>query len=160
VARVHAFLNESLRLNPAVWGIPRTPSRPGVVLATPAAATRVRRGQVTTVYLRGINRDPDLWPDPLRFDPSRHDSADKDARRALIPFGLGPRGCIGQHLATAELSSVVPALARRGDVVVDGDAAEHAEFSLRVRDGLRGRFVERATHEAESGATELHHRPY
>ena len=115
---------------------------------------------MTTVYLRAIFRDPDLWPDPLRFDPSRHDSDDKDARRALIPFGLGPRGCIGQHLAMAEMSAVLPALARRGDVVVDGDPVEHAEFSLRVLGGLRGRFVEPVAHDARSGATELPQRPY
>jgi cytochrome P450 len=144
-ARVHAFINESLRLNPAVWGIPRTPRRPGIVLTTSASATRVRRGQVTTVYLRGINRDPRVWPDPLRFDPSRHEADDKGARRALIPFGLGPRGCIGQHLAMAEMSAVLPALAHRGDFVVDGEPVENPEFALRVRDGLRGRFVEPAT---------------
>jgi cytochrome P450 len=144
-ARVHAFLDESLRLNPAVWGIPRTPRRAGTVLATPGSTTRVRRGQVTTVYLRGINRDPGLWPDPLRFDPSRHESDGKEARRALIPFGLGPRGCIGQHLAMAEMSAVLPALTRRGDVVVDDEPVENPEFALRVRGGLRGRFVEPVT---------------
>ena len=56
------------------------------------------------MYLRGINHDPTRWPDPLRFDPSRrHDSGVekkiKDQQRSLLPFGLGPRGCIGQHLA-------------------------------------------------------------
>jgi cytochrome P450 len=157
---VHAFLDESLRLKPAVWGIPRTPRRPGTMLSAPGASTRVRRGQVTTVYLRGINRDPRLWPDPLRFDPSRHDSNDRDARRALIPFGLGPRGCIGQHLAMAEMRAVLPALARRGDVVVDGDPIEDAEFALRVRGGLRGRFVDASTQETRSGATEEPHLPY
>jgi cytochrome P450 len=158
--RVHAFLNESLRLNPAVWGIPRTPRRPGTVLATPATATRVRRGQITTIYLRGINRDPDHWPDPLRFDPSRHGPDDKDARRALIPFGLGPRGCIGQHLATAEMSAVLPALARRGDVVVHESPVEHPEFSLRVRGGLHGRFVEPVQGHTQSGAGNEPQRPY
>jgi cytochrome P450 len=160
-ARVHAFLNESLRLNPAVWGIPRTPRRAGTVLRTSASSTRVRRGQVTTVYLRGINRDPALWPDPLRFDPSRHESDDKEARRALIPFGLGPRGCIGQHLATAEMSAVLPALARRGDVVIADDPVENPQFALRVSGGLHGRFVEPAT-ERSTGSTAPHgpHRPY
>ena len=92
------------------------------------------------MYLRGINRDPKLWVDPLRFDPSRHFDAAKEQQRSLLPFGLGPRGCIGQHLAMAEMSAVLPALARRGDVVVDGPITEDASFSMRVRGGLRGRF--------------------
>ena len=96
---------------------------------------------MTTIYLRGINRDPKVWADPLRFDPSRHSDAAKEQQRALIPFGLGPRGCIGQHLAMAEMNAVVPALARRGDVVVEGPISEDARFSMRVRGGLRGRFV-------------------
>ena len=77
----------------------------------------------------------------MRFDPSRHAQASKEQQRALIPFGLGPRGCIGQHLALAEMNAVVRALARRGDVEVDGPIAEDPSFALRVRGGLRGRFV-------------------
>ena len=88
-----------------------------------------------------MNRDPDTWADPLRFDPSRHSAADKEQHRALIPFGLGPRGCIGQHLAMAELHAVIPALARHGDVAVDGAITEDASFSLRIRGGLHGRFT-------------------
>ena len=110
------FVTESLRLNPAVWGIPRTPTRAGVALTAGEVTTRVRRGQLANIYVRGINRDPRVWDDPLRFDPSRHTSdapetGTKEARRALLPFGLGSRGCIGQHLAMAELTAVLPALA-------------------------------------------------
>jgi cytochrome P450 len=135
------FLSESLRLNPAVWGIPRTPNRAGVSVTSAGITTRVRRGQVTTVYLRAINRDPRIWDDPLTFDPSRHDDDSKDQQRALIPFGLGPRGCIGQHLAMAELSAVIPALARHGNITIDGTVTEDAGFALRAAGGLTGRFV-------------------
>jgi cytochrome P450 len=136
-----AFVTESLRLTPAVWGIPRTPVKTGVTLASGAASTRVRRGQLATVYLRAINRDPERWPEPLRFDPRRHLTETKEQRRALIPFGLGPRGCIGQHLALAEMNAVLPALARRGAIEIDGPAGEDASFALRVRGGLSGRFA-------------------
>jgi cytochrome P450 len=144
------FLTESLRLNPAVWGIPRTPNRAGVAVSSAGITTRVRRGQVTTVYLRAINRDPRIWVDPLTFDPSRHDDDSKDRQRALIPFGLGPRGCVGQHLAMAELSAVIPALARHGNIAVDGTITENAGFALRVSGGLNGRFV-RASNGSTNG---------
>jgi cytochrome P450 len=135
------FVTESLRLTPAVWGIPRTPTRAGVTVQVGSVTARVRRGQVATIYLRGINRDPRRWDDPLRFDPSRHDDAAKDQHRALLPFGLGPRGCIGQHLALAEMGIVLPALARRGTFTIDGPTTEDARFALRVGNGLTGRFV-------------------
>jgi len=145
--RTLPFLTEALRLTPAVWGIPRTPNKPGVTVTSGAVTVRVRRGQLVNVYLRAINRDADIWTEPLRFDPSRHDSDGKEAQRALIPFGLGPRGCIGQHLAMAEMRAVLPALARRGDIVVEGDITEDPGFALRVRGGLRGRFTERVAPE-------------
>ncbi|MGZ4688990.1 MAG: cytochrome P450 [Acidimicrobiia bacterium] len=135
------FITESLRVTPAVWGIPRTPSRAGLSLTSGGVTTRVRRGQLATVYLRGINRDPSRWDDPLRFDPSRHGTATKEQQRALLPFGLGPRGCIGQHLALAEMSAIVPALARRGDLSIDGTVVEDPNFALRVRGGLTGRLT-------------------
>ncbi len=140
-----------------MWGIPRTPTKAGVTLTAGDVTTRVRRGQLVNVYVRGINRDAGVWDEPLRFDPARHepngrepgarnpDAPDapgaKESRRALLPFGLGPRGCIGQHLALAEMLAVLPALALRGDVAIQGEAAEDAGFALRVRGGLTGRFV-------------------
>ena len=132
---------ETLRLSPAVWGIPRTPSRPGVSIRAGDAEASVRRGQLATIYLRGINRDPVTWREPLRFDPSRHESGGDGQPRSLLPFGLGPRGCIGQHLALAEMTAVLPALARHGDVALEGAATEDAGFALRVGGGLHGRFT-------------------
>jgi cytochrome P450 len=140
-AETMPFLDESLRLTPAVWGIPRTPTKAGVTVTANGATSRVRRGQVTTVYVRGINHDAKLWPDPLRFDPSRQHADDKDQQRSLIPFGLGPRGCIGQHLAMAEMRAVLPVLARRGDITIEGDVSEDPSFALRVRPALNGRLI-------------------
>ncbi len=138
---VNPYVVETLRLTPAVWGIPRTPNRAGVMLTAGAVTVRVRRGQIANVYLRGIHRDPFTWSDPLRFDPSRHAADVKEQQRALLPFGLGSRGCIGQQLAMAELRAVLPALARRGDIVIDGPVVEDPSFTLRIRGGLRGRLA-------------------
>jgi hypothetical protein len=41
----------------------------------------------------------------------------------------------------AEMSAVLPALARHGDVTVDEPVTEDARFALRIRGGLRGRFT-------------------
>jgi cytochrome P450 len=114
-------------------------------LTVDGAPTRVQVGEGATVYLRAMNRDPEAWPEPLRFDPGRDRSAGTDVRRALLPFGLGPRGCIGQHLALAEMHAALPVLARHGDVAITEPIAEDPNFALRVEGGLRGRFTAPAT---------------
>ncbi len=139
--RVGAFLTETMRISPPVWGLTRSPTRSGVTLNSGGKAIRVRRPGVVTIYVRGMNRNPDVWADPMRFDPDRHTGEGGGAARNLIPFGLGPRGCIGQHLALAELRAITPALARRGNVVISGGVEEDASFSLRPKGGLRGHFA-------------------
>ncbi len=142
--RARLFVDENLRMTPAVWGMARTPTRGGVTLAAGAHELAVRRPEVVTVYLRAANLDPAVWPEPQRFDPDRHLTAGREQQRSLIPFGLGPRGCIGQHLALAEMLAALPVLARHGDVRIDQEVREDASFALRVAGGLRGRFT-RAT---------------
>ena len=142
--RTQSYIAETLRLTPAVWGIPRTPTKPGTTITAGTVTERVRRGQVATIYLRGINRASETWSDPLRFDPARHDTGPKEQQRALLPFGLGPRGCIGQHMALMEMNAIVPALARHGDVTIEGEITEDARFALRVGGGFRGRFTRNA----------------
>lgn len=139
--RARLFVDETLRITPAVWGFTRTPTRGGVTLSAADHMIRVRRPEVVTVYLRAANRSPATWPDPLRFRPDRHLATDGQPNRALLPFGLGPRGCIGQHLAMAEMVAALPMLARRGDIHVDGEIEEDASFALRVAGGLHGRFT-------------------
>ena len=145
-ARADSFVTETLRLRPPAWGLTRTPTRGRVTLPYEGARIRVHRPTVVTVYLRGIHRNPKVWTDPERFDPRRHDDLDRAQTRSLIPFGLGPRGCIGQQLALAELRAITPALAKLGDVSIADEPAEDASFSLRPAGGLRGRFVQPVNH--------------
>lgn len=86
-----------------------------------------------------MNHDPRVWPDPESFNPGRHDTATREQKHAFLPFGLGRRGCTGQHLALAELEAVLPLLARLGQVVIDRIPEPEPTFALRLRDGLRGR---------------------
>ena len=71
-------------------------------------------------YLAG--RNVEAWGDPLEFRPERHldptpeAAAQMDA--AWIPFGKGPRRCIGFALAQMELTLVLARLAQRTDLVL------------------------------------------
>ncbi|HEY1650548.1 MAG TPA: cytochrome P450 [Acidimicrobiales bacterium] len=135
------FAAETLRLSPPAWGIPRAPV--GIRSAEVAVGdvrTRVRPFQMVVVNVYGINRAESVWPEAATFDPGRHRTLSRQQERALIPFGLGLRGCIGQHIALSELHAALPELARHGDVEIDGSPSGHPTFTLRVRGGLRGRF--------------------
>lgn len=62
-----------------------------------------------------LHRRPHLWPDPERFDPERF-SPEAEARRprfSWIPFGAGPRVCIGAGFATLEAQLLLARIAQR-----------------------------------------------
>jgi cytochrome P450 len=137
-----AFTAETLRLTPAVWSFARSSKARHATLATNEMTASVKRNEVVTIYLRGMNRNPSLWPEPASFRPDRHHEPTSDQQRSLLPFGLGPRSCIGQHLALAELHAALPVLSRVGDHIrLTDNPIENPRFALRFRSGLHGTFV-------------------
>lgn len=66
-------------------------------LDLPTTNIHVSKGTLITIPVFGLHRDPSLYPHPDKFDPERF-NADKVAARhpyAYLPFGEGPRVCIG-----------------------------------------------------------------
>ena len=71
-------------------------------------------GSPLQVHLQAIHRNPDIWPDPLKFDPSRFLQKDHPpAPFTFVPFIAGPRNCLGQHLALLESKMVISMLLQR-----------------------------------------------
>lgn len=98
-----AVASEALRLHPPALASLRTLTRDVEVggHALPA-------GTDVMVSFTLLNRDPTVFPDPARFDPSRF--LDGPPPPTFLPFGIGERRCPGEPLAGAELRASVPAV--------------------------------------------------
>lgn len=58
----------------------------------------LERGDICVIPMFAIHRDPKHYPNPDKFDPERFSDENKDSINPLayLPFGLGPRNCIGK----------------------------------------------------------------
>jgi cytochrome P450 len=138
---IKPYVEETLRLRPQAWGFSRSSRLSSEYVSFAHTRYRVLPHHGVIINVWGMNHDEKLWPRPETFEPARHFNLTQAQERASFPFGLGPRGCIGQHLATAEMLTVLPALARHGDVHVDGPTVPDPVLTLRVTGGLYGRFT-------------------
>ena len=101
-------IEESVRLEPAASVIDRYAVRD--VTLGPAA---VRAGDLVRVSIAGANRDPDVFPDPDRYDIGRA-GADRH-----LSFARGPHFCFGAHLARLETTTALAALLQLPDLCLD-----------------------------------------
>lgn len=97
---VRAALDEALRLWPTAPGYLRA-ARADTVLG---GRYRMNRGDWALVFLPLLHRDPQVWPEPDRFDPDRFAPGQAKGRppHAYKPFGTGKRACIGRQFALHE----------------------------------------------------------
>lgn len=104
------FLDEVLRLYPGAWIMDRWS-----VANDDALGFRIPGQRMVILSPYFVHRDPEIWPDPERFDPDRFLPERVEERPAhhYIPFGMGPRNCIGSRLALLEMQLLLPMLLRR-----------------------------------------------
>jgi cytochrome P450 len=141
-----AVVEESLRLYPPAWVLTRRAREPDVL-----AGLRIPAGTLVIISPWLLHRRPDAWPDPERFDPERFLGAGQSAARAAsyLPFGAGPRLCIGRDVALAEIVLVLAGLLATRDVLRPDGAPPvrvQALVTLRPRGGLALLLPPRAKH--------------
>ena len=100
-------LQESMRLYPPAWVIGREAQRDVRLIG----GSHIPQGTTVLASPLVLHRRPDLFPDPLRFDPDRWLNHDVPAF-AYIPFGGGARRCIGEEFAWMEGTLVLARIAQ------------------------------------------------
>jgi cytochrome P450 len=110
-------LLEGMRLHPPAYITSRTATED-----TTVAGWDIPAGTVLSPVFAELHRNERSWPDPDRFDPDRFlpDAVKARDRYAYLPFGGGPRSCIGEHFAVLEATLALALLLRRFEVTTDG----------------------------------------
>lgn len=92
---------------------------------------RIKKGQWVLVVLPLVQRDPQVWPDPERFDPDRFAPGQaKNRAHAYKPFGTGQRACIGRQFALHEAVLTLGMILHRYDLTPEADYRPRVSESI------------------------------
>ena len=127
------MVEEALRLYPPAYSLFLRQATAAVDLRGVAIA----KGDLVQIVPYTLHRDARWFPDPTRFDPGRFLSTPAWPQYAYLPFGAGPRVCIGQNFALMEICLVVATILQRWRPRrLDQWPALAPKFSLRPRNGM------------------------
>lgn len=124
-------IEETLRLHPPVFGLSRR-----VVSDDSIDGHAIPKGAQVLVSPYALHRHPGIWKKPDSFAPELHftpEQAQVRSRFAYIPFGAGPRQCIGNAFAMMELQIIVPMLVAAFDMRLTDPLAVMSETSMTLR---------------------------
>jgi cytochrome P450 len=128
-------IEETMRLYPPAHAIARRAIGEDWI-----GGARIPPGASISISMYVTHRNPNLWPEPARFDPERFAPAAVACRHrfAYLPFGGGQRVCIGNSFALAEAQLIVAAVAQRYRLrLAPGHPAEPiALLTLRPKNGI------------------------
>jgi len=130
---------EALRLYPPFWMVDR------MALADDRAGdVAIPRGSTVVVFIYGAHHSPQYWENPESFDEQRFSKTKEKLHTpfAHLPFGAGPRGCIGGNYAMLQILMILSVLLRKYDFsLVPGQTIEARPMViLRPEHGIRMTF--------------------
>ncbi len=135
------IIMEALRLYPPFWMVDR------MALADDRAGdVNIPRGSTVVVFIYGVQHSPRYWGDPESFDHTRFAKGKEKLLTpfAHLPFGAGPRGCIGGNYAMLQILMILGVLLRKYDFrLVPGQIIQARPMViLRPEHGIRMTFTE------------------
>jgi cytochrome P450 len=136
LAYTKSVLEEALRLYPPAWAFERQATAPDRL-----GDFDIEKGAIVGIAPYVIHRHPAHWENPDAFDPSRF-AAEKSASRAryaYLPFGGGPRTCIGNHFAMMEAQIILAMIVRDHRVALDPshEVGIDPRITLRPKTGIK-----------------------
>jgi len=128
-----AFINEALRLNPPISYVPRIALRDFKL-----GNFSVPKGTTLLLNIFSAHHRKDVWgPDRKRFRPDRLDAegCSMDQTRMIIPFGEGPRRCIGKYVALGKVAYVLGEILARYQIKISA-----LDFPFKYTGNLRATY--------------------
>lgn len=129
-------INEGMRLFPPAWIIGRR-----AVKDDEFNGFKIKKEINILCQVYSLHRSPDLWEKPNEFNPDRFspERVKKRPRIHFIPFGSGPRMCIGNHFAMMEMQLILATIVQRFDfTVVESHPIElDPLITLRPKHGIK-----------------------
>ncbi|MBL1437115.1 MAG: cytochrome P450 [Rhodobacteraceae bacterium] len=126
-------IKETLRLYPPAPFISRTAQGPDEL-----CGREIRKKDTVILPIYALQRNEQLWPEPDAFKPDRFAKGAKYDRFAWLPFGDGPRVCIGAHFAMVEAQIILASLILRYkfEPVAGKDPVPEMVLTLRPKGGV------------------------
>ncbi len=129
-------IQEGMRLYPPAWAVDRIALEDDEV-----QGYKIPKGSLIISFIYGVHRRADLWSDPTAFIPERFDKerAKQFKKFQYLPFGGGPRLCIGNSFAMMEMQMIVATLLSRYEfnLVPKQDIETLPLITLRSRHGIK-----------------------
>ncbi len=109
------IMKEALRLWPVGAGFQLRPLEDTVI----GGKYFIKKNQPVFILAPQLHRDPEIFPDPERFDPDRFTPENEASRPAAawLPFGAGQRACIGRHFSFFEAQLLIGLILQRFDLI-------------------------------------------
>lgn len=134
-----AVLDEAMRIYPPFWMIDREAQEDDEF-----NGMKIPKGTTVIPYIYGVHHNEDHWKDPEKFDPNRFmgENENKIHPFAHIPFGGGPRVCIGQNMAKMQILLVISAIVRKYDfeLINQKEPGLHAMMLLKPEGEIHMKF--------------------
>ena len=139
---VTQVIDETMRLYPPAWLLDRKAIEDDEV-----EGYKINKNQDIFCFTYGMHRNPEYWERPNAFDPERfsEENKKKHVPHAYMPFGAGPRLCIGNNFAMMEMQLILSMFSKRYrfEVIKDQEIDVQPLITLRPKNGIKVRVHKR-----------------